>query len=313
MGDPMPFKRSSISVPAPLSSSESEARQEDEEEEKDAVGNDAVQEKEAVVPVTPVRAPSVPPLARLPSIPTAASPPPIPTKSPPPVATSTLEKRLSRLSTSEDSSLGRRASLLSRPPVPRTSLSRDASQEQEGETGEMEEDHDEVDELRSTALSPPPLPVSPPPRAPPRVAPRPPSTIIDDAATTAPLAAPVADAPAVSPDGAPPSRRSTQLQSAPRSARDLDLMPSSQWWRHGIPVKLPPTLLRPDAVPFVSTQNIGNRHLIKVDVIFEDYSSTVVEVHFEDDDAAEDATQLLPHPVPLPSNFKRGRKGMAAK
>ena len=266
MGAPMPFRKQSVPPPA-----------EPEAVQADSGPTDAGEVREGTRS-PPARAPSIPPMASPPPIPKTTSPPPIPTPTTPPFpsrspapptqAASSLEKRLSQMSTSDDQSLARRASLLSRPPVPSVSHSREVSKEEGPEMDEQDEQAGEVDVPRT--LSPPP------PRAPPRAPPRQPSV----AEETETLAAPV--------EGTTPN----QSQPQQRSSRDLDLMPSSQWWRHGVPVKLPPTLLRPDAVPIVSTQYQGSEHTIRVELIFEDYSSTVVEVHYLDDDAREEATQL---------------------
>lgn len=82
------------------------------------------------------------------------------------------------------------------------------------------------------------------------------------------------------------------------SSRDLDLMPSSKWWRQGLnPLRLPPTIsARPDSICYVDTATQTKRgrttHTAEIHVLFEDLSQTVVELSFEDDDAEERATVL---------------------
>ncbi|UZJ53462.1 hypothetical protein CBS101457_002782 [Exobasidium rhododendri] len=299
MGAPMPLKRSSVLVTSPgaaPSHQDTLMTEKAEEQEGDEApqAEEATEEKEAIPTILPTRAPSL----RSPTRPSSNfSPPPIPTKSPPPVALSAIERRMSQISMSDDTSLARRASLLSRPPVPKSTHSRETSK---GQDGEIEEDEDFV-YLRDAVVTPPPLPVSPSPRAPSRAPPRHPLPIAEGDFAPPLVEEDVIPAPAGLTTEETPKRTSTLQEVAPRSARDLDLMPSSQWWRHGIPVKLPPSLLRSDANSIVSTQNIGKRHLIKVEIIFEDYSSTVIEVHFDDDDIKEEATELKQRHNPAPS------------
>lgn len=85
---------------------------------------------------------------------------------------------------------------------------------------------------------------------------------------------------------------------ARQSSRDLDLMPSSRWWRHGMnPLRLPSTVVgRPDAILYVDTSPKPgvdpSLHQAAVHVLFDDYSTTVVRLAFMDDDAEESQTSL---------------------
>ncbi|KDN44546.1 hypothetical protein K437DRAFT_294804 [Tilletiaria anomala UBC 951] len=82
------------------------------------------------------------------------------------------------------------------------------------------------------------------------------------------------------------------------NSRDLDLMPSSHWWRLGTsPLRLPMTVSgRPDAIMFADTATATKRgrtkHTAEVHVLFEDYSQTIIDLSFEEDDADEANTTL---------------------
>lgn len=254
-------------------------------------------------------APSRPSAASPPPRPTTMSPPPpvpqgsvppVPTKSPPPPimqGSGSLESRMSQMSTSEEqASLTRSASLLGRPPVPSARVAR--------ETSSATNNVDDLIDDEEKTFTPPPLPSSPPPRAPPPRAPVRQASQAEEEMDTAPAAMMASDNTRrrSSVQQQQPRRSASrssdiaaQREAAPRSSRDLDLMPSSRWWRHGLPVKLPPTLMRPDASPIITTQDQGQQHIIRIELIFEDYSATVVEVRYEDDDAMEEATQLSQH------------------
>jgi len=111
---------------------------------------------------------------------------------------------------------------------------------------------------------------------------------------------------------APPSqsharREGGGIVSGKQNARDLDLMPSSRWWRSGLQ-NLPPSLSgRYDAITGVYerivTQASGQiRHIVVIRLLFEDFSQTIVDLEFVDDDAEEAETNLSQHhlypPVP---------------
>lgn len=265
MGAPMPFRK----APVPASRSA---------ETEDTVTTEGKDEQESEQPPPSTFAAPL------------ANPPPVPNSPPPaPQVSSSRSKRLS--SSTDDQAIPRPASIHARPPIPVTH-SREAT----------EEKSDEDEQEPYTSSPPPKAPTSPPPRAPMSPPPRPPSRAPPTRQGS--VAEPVVRQGSVSEavnteqkavEDEPTSSQETSLKpvqpSAP-SSRDLDLMPSSQWWRHGLPVKLPPSLLRPDAVHTVSTQDDRHHHLIRVDLVFEDYSSTTVTVLYQNDDGEETHTQL---------------------
>ncbi|PWN36522.1 uncharacterized protein FA14DRAFT_3577 [Meira miltonrushii] len=310
MGAPMPFRK----PPKPAAEPEEEAEveeqptpsepieQDDEEEEGrelDPVPSESPDEEEEqpIIPLTASRS-------------AIASPPPIPTKSPPPPARSPdMAKRASQ-SFGLGGDLARSGSTRARPPVPVVSHSRGATNE---EIAEMEAAADPVASQEPPRIaSPPALPSSPPPRPPSRAPPGRQGSIasIGQIHQDSSADGGLARVPSVKLDRsssigsakAPMSSSLMGVQPSAPSARDIDLMPSSQWWRHGRPVKLPPTLMRPDAVRTVNVQDEGSTHLIRVDLIFEDYSSTAISVKYQDDDANEEHTEIAQR-----HNFAPGR------
>lgn len=249
-----------------------------------------------------------------PPAPTAlGSPPPVPTQSPPPpTRAESMSKRRSASSAgaSDDGggSLNRQSSIRARPPVPMTQAFV-ASEEDGNEDDRGASTTTEPVEARM-ASPPPRAPMSPPPRPPmspaPRAPMRAPPTRESSVSTGNDGGVEVAGEPAQAAAETPAATtRLCPVESSAPSSRDLDLMPSSQWWRHGLPVKLPPTLQRPDAAASVSTETDGRWHLTRVDLIFEDYSSTVITVLYQDDDADEEHTKLTQQ-----HRFSPGRPSM---
>lgn len=156
--------------------------------------------------------------------------------------------------------------------------------------GDGEED-EEVRQAVPRSMSPPPVPSSPAPRAPPaRAVPAPVAShapvgeteAADDlpmpgASVGRPLPQPpaparsvgVIDELAVAPTSAAATSEQPNAAAVPgtvtgsgrSSSRDLDLMQSSRWWRHGTnPLRLPPTVAgRPDAVMYVDGGQVTKR------------------------------------------------------
>lgn len=310
MGAPMPFKKP---PPKPVADPEEEPEVEEQPIASETVEQDD-EEEDGQLDSVPAESPDeeeqaiIPPTASRSAI---ASPPPIPTKSPPPPARSPdMAKRASQ-SFGAGGDLARSGSTRARPPVPVVSHSRGATNE---EIAEMEAAADPVASQEPQRIaSPPALPSSPPPRPPSRAPPGRQGSIasIGQIHQDSSADGGLARAPSVKLDRsgsigsakAPPSSSSlVGVQPSAPSARDIDLMPSSQWWRHGRPVKLPPTLMRPDAVRTVNVQDEGSTHLIRVDLVFEDYSSTAISVKYQDDDASEEHTEIAQR-----HNFAPGR------
>ncbi len=190
-------------------------------------------------------------------------------------------------------------------------------------------------------VSPPPLPVSPPPRpssrAPPLpgmagVPPRRQGSSASYASQDAPPVPierstpgselpPIAPVPTRTEASLPPPPASSAPASsisvgARQSSRDLDLMPSSRWWRHGInPLRLPPTVAgRPDAILYADTSSNADSgvqvHRADIYMLFEDYSTTVISLSFQDDDLDESHTSLtqrhnFPPAKPSTSDLKQ--------
>uniref|UniRef100_V5E7Y2 SH3 domain-containing protein n=1 Tax=Kalmanozyma brasiliensis (strain GHG001) TaxID=1365824 RepID=V5E7Y2_KALBG len=99
---------------------------------------------------------------------------------------------------------------------------------------------------------------------------------------------------------------------ARHSSRDLDLMPTSRWWRHGMnPLRLPPTVAgRPDAILYADTSSADGVHRADIYMLFEDYSTTTISLSFQDDDAEESQTSLtqrhnFPPPKPSAAQLKQ--------
>ncbi|GAC73728.1 hypothetical protein PANT_9c00269 [Moesziomyces antarcticus T-34] len=96
----------------------------------------------------------------------------------------------------------------------------------------------------------------------------------------------------------PPVPGSGVAVGARQSSRDLDLMPSSRWWRHGLnPLRLPPSVAgRPDAILYADTSSSSDAgvavHRADIYMLFEDYSTTVISLSFQDDDLDEVHTSL---------------------
>ncbi|EPQ26322.1 uncharacterized protein PFL1_06257 [Pseudozyma flocculosa PF-1] len=283
----------------------------------------------------------------------ASSPPPLPVGRPSSTAPiGSLDEAaasLARASTPGSTagtadSLARRTSM--RPAIPQglrspPVRSREPSQIEShpaAATGEDDAAHDEEEPVpRVMAVSPPALPLSPPPRPSSRVPPLPGQVAVPsrDASYQQPaVASPTQQAPvdyqqqqqqqqqqpsqpqfqqeAVA-HGATPSQGSSL--STRQSSRDLDLMPSSRWWRHGLsPLRLPPTVAgRPDAILYADTSSGTERgkatHSADIYVLFEDYSTTTISLSFQDDDAEESATTLtqvhnFPPPKPVAEQLR---------
>ncbi|SPO20171.1 uncharacterized protein UTRI_00564_B [Ustilago trichophora] len=279
------------------------------------------------VPTSPPPKPMSPPPPARP-LPTAgdATLPPLPPGRPSSTAPMANLDEAIRSASPANSSLGRRTSM--KPPVPQGigAHSRDSSAVAEYEPTE---DRELATSPPPLPVSPPPLPVSPPPRPSSRAPPLPghagvpprrqgssasytsygagekevPAT---PSATTNPAVEPPA-APMVAPrteSSLPPTPAAGGAPSnisvgARQSFRDLDLMPSSRWWRHGVnPLRLPPTVAgRPDAILYADTSSNPDEagiHVHKADIymLFEDYSTTVISLSFQDDDLDETHTSL---------------------
>lgn len=315
MGAPMPFRKPPKPAVEPVEPEE-EIEKEAEVEEQPAVNEDTQEgEADQVDPVEsqdPVEEDEEEPVIPTPAPRSAiGSPPPIPTKSPPPPARSPdMAKRASQ-SFGVGGDLARSGSTRARPPVPTVSHSRGATNE---EIAELEAAADPIASQEPPRISSPPiLPSSPPPRPPSRAPPGRQGSIASIGQIQQDLSADggLARMPSLKLDRSssigsakaiPSSSSLKGVQPSAPSARDIDLMPSSQWWRHGRPVKLPPTLMRPDAVRNVNVQDEGSLHLIRVDLVFEDYSSTAISVKYQDDDANEEHTEIAQK-----HNFAPGR------
>ncbi|SOV08202.1 uncharacterized protein UDID_00766 [Ustilago sp. UG-2017a] len=248
-----------------------------------------------------------------------------------------------------NSSLGRRTSM--KPPVPAgisASHSRDNSLVVEGE----EEQRELATSPPPLPVSPPPLPVSPPPRPSSRAPPLPGShggvpprrqgssasyashDLPPFPTTASPtVELPTSPIPARTESSHPPSPPSTAPAAggssvsigARHSSRDLDLMPSSRWWRHGLnPLRLPPSVAgRPDAILYADTSsnpdpNTGVQvHKAEIFILFEDYSTTTISLFFQNDDLDETQTKLeqrhsFPPPKPSQADLKKWSANMGA-
>ena len=277
------------------------------------------------VPTSPPPKPmSPPPPARpLPSAGDATSPPSLPPGRPSStVPMANLDEAI-RSASPANSSLGRRTSM--KPPVPQgmSAHSRDSST---AGGHDAAEDRELATSPPPLPTSPPPLPVSPPPRPSSRAPPLPghggvpprrqgssasyasygagesnvsavPSATTTPAAEQqpAPMVTPRTEASLPPTPAAAPSNISV---GARQSSRDLDLMPSSRWWRHGLnPLRLPPTVAgRPDAILYADTSLNADTgvqvHKADIYMLFEDYSTTVISLSFQDDDLDETHTSL---------------------
>ena len=100
-------------------------------------------------------------------------------------------------------------------------------------------------------------------------------------------------------------------------------MPSSRWWRHGInPLRLPPTVAgRPDAILYADTSSNADSgvqvHRADIYMLFEDYSTTVISLSFQDDDLDENNTSLtqkhsFPPSKPSGSDLKQWSASIGA-
>ncbi|CDW99641.1 hypothetical protein [Sporisorium scitamineum] len=212
-----------------------------------------------------------------------------------------------------NSSLGRRSSM--KPPVPQGLSAH--SRESSAIAGQ------EAAEDRELATSPPPLPVSPPPRPSSRAPPLPglasvpprrqgssaSYSSVGEPAVPSATSTPAAELPT---SAVPPPRTEASLPLTPaassgpvnvsvgarQSSCDLDLMSSSRWWRHGVnPLRLPPTVAgRPDAILYADTSSSTDTgvavHRADIYMLFEDYSTTVISLSFQDDDLEETHTSL---------------------
>lgn len=271
----------------------------EEEEENDEVDE---AEQEIARPAKPMSPPPIP-----------TSPPPVPTASrasvqgiKPPMSPPPRPPTTSSSVDSTGASPSRRSSI--RPPIPSAVPQRHSQQPSiesslAGDGGYDDDDEEEEGEEaegveRSMGSSPPPvLPTSPPPRAPPRApsagppAP-PPAAPVESAAKSGALG----HTPSASlSSSAEPTGFSSSHSNEPRSARDLDLVPSSRWWRQGVdPLRLPATIGgRPDAIFSVQTADgQSGKHSAVIRVLFEDYSLTRVNVEWVDGDESESQTHL---------------------
>ncbi|PWN19844.1 hypothetical protein BCV69DRAFT_283949 [Microstroma glucosiphilum] len=167
---------------------------------------------------------------------------------------------------------------------------------------QQEDDEYDDEEAYAQQSSPPALPSSPPPRAPsaaPLSSPPPPPT--SSAAAYEPQ---MARSGSISTQGAParaPPGTRTSVSGpvgGKSSARDLDLAPHTRWWRGSgelDPMRLPPSISsRPDAIYFVENAQAaqaGEHHAV-VRVLFEDFSVTLVNVVWFDEDEDETETRL---------------------
>ncbi|GAK62166.1 uncharacterized protein PAN0_001c0364 [Moesziomyces antarcticus] len=266
------------------------------------------------VPTSPPPKPMSPPPARqLPTPGAEAAPPALPPGRPSSTAPMPNLDEAMRAASPANSSLGRRTSF--KPPVPQGmgTHSRDSSTlaEYDAVVGESA-----AASPPPLPASPPPLPVSPPPRPSSRAPPLPGQASVpprrqgssasyasvgagQDGSVATP-ASEVAASPAVARTEAslPPVPGSGVAVGARQSSRDLDLMPSSRWWRHGLnPLRLPPSVAgRPDAILYADTSSSSDTgvavHRADIYMLFEDYSTTVISLSFQDDDLDEAHTSL---------------------
>lgn len=276
------------------------------------------------VPTSPPPKPlSPPPPIR--SVPTVGADSTLPPMLPPGRPSSTvpmpnLDEAI-RSASPASSSLGRRTSM--KPPVPQGISAHSRASSAAVVEQELAQDRNSATSPPPMPISPPPLPVSPPPRPSSRAPPLPGSAGVpprrqgSSASYTSTEAIGQSDAPAV-PSAATtlapsvPGRTEASLPPTPasfgapssvnvgarQSSRDLDLMPSSRWWRHGLnPLRLPPTVAgRPDAILYADTSSSTDSgvvvHRADVHMLFEDYSTTVISLSFQDDDLEETHTTL---------------------
>ncbi|SNX81830.1 uncharacterized protein MEPE_00535 [Melanopsichium pennsylvanicum] len=239
-----------------------------------------------------------------------------------------------------NNSLGRRTSM--KPPVP-SGIGAAHSRDSPAALGEYEpvEDRGMATSPPPLPRSPPPLPVSPPPRPSSRAPPLPgyggipprrqgssassvsygETSAVPSATTTTPAFEQQAPIPTPRtetslppiPATSAPAPQSNINVGARQSSRDLDLMPSSRWWRHGLnPLRLPPTVAgRPDAVLYADTSSSGDgMHNADIFMLFEDYSTTTISLSFRDDDHDEVDTSLtqrhsFPPPKPTAAELKQ--------
>ncbi|KAK0533534.1 assembly of actin patch protein [Tilletia horrida] len=287
-----------------------------------------VQEPEDAQPEQVVRLASPPPVPISPA-------PPLPRVSSPPVR-DIAASRSSTLNVSESGSISRPSSTrpvipvglpppppsaaAPPPPPPPAAAQDDDDEEEADEEYGLGQDHTELSPpVRSDSI--PAAPMSPPPPPPPGKTPPPPARSPMPIPTnqppppplpSAPLAPALTPAPVVNMSEGHPRRQGSGIVSGKQNARDLDLMPSSRWWRRGGLQNLPPSLAgRNDAVTRVEEQVFSSsdgsvRHVVTVHVLFQDYSQTVVDLDYVDDDADETQTDLsqrhLFPPVPPDAN-----------
>ncbi|GAC93327.1 hypothetical protein PHSY_000892 [Pseudozyma hubeiensis SY62] len=280
------------------------------------------------VPTSPPPKPmSPPPPARLP--PTAgenvSAPPTLPPGRPSSTVPMPSLDEAVRSASPANSALGRRTSM--KPPVPQ-GISAHSRESSAVEEQELAQDRELATSPPPLPVSPPPLPVSPPPRPSSRAPPLPGAAGVpprrqgSSASYTSMGAVGHSDVPGVPsanttpatelPGASVPARTEASLPPTPaasnapmsvnvgarQSSRDLDLMPSSRWWRHGVnPLRLPPTVAgRPDAILYADTSSSTDTgvtvHRADVYMLFEDYSTTVISLSFQDDDHEETHTSL---------------------
>ncbi|PWZ02502.1 hypothetical protein BCV70DRAFT_196743 [Testicularia cyperi] len=299
----------------------------------------------------PIRLASPPPIPKSPPppsrpVPGAGMAPVLPPGRPPSTGPnmSNLDEAVRAVTPSQSPSIGRSSSI--KPPIPhgiahsRNASATDAGSLTGGETGDMQPGRIHSPPLPAT--SPPPRPSSraPPVPAvqttlPPRrqgstassnadfvvpalEAPMSPSGAVHGAPTDGGLSPsmqhPLPPTPVIAAPAAPASTMSTSGSGvgARQSSRDLDLMPSSRWWRHGLsPLRLPPTVAgRPDAILYADTSSDGPTHSAQIYLLFEDYSTTVISLSFQDDDAEEAHTVLqqrhsFPPPKPAAEQLRQ--------
>lgn len=271
------------------------------------------------VPTSPPPKPlSPPPTRALPTASDSTSPPPLPAGRPASTAQmANLDDVVRAASPAQnDSSLGRRTSM--KPPMPQGFAAHSRESSAVGKD-EAVEDRELPTSPHPLPVSPPPLPVSPPPRPASRAPPLPGMASVpprrqgssasyadqQDVPSAAPTPGselPTAPIPARTESSLPPTPAaaagSAMSVGARQSSRDLDLMPSSRWWRHGLnPLRLPPTVAgRPDAILYADTSSNAdtgvNVHMADIFMLFEDYSTTTISLSFQDDDLDEQHTQL---------------------
>lgn len=269
-----------------------------EQEEIEAVSDqeeDFRQDESLEAPPAPT---SPPPKPMSPPPPARPLPPVLPPGRPSSTAPVSTIDGIVRSGTAVESTGLKRSS--SRPPVPQAvPRSRDVSVSEE------------FQDVSTVSMSSPPLPAtSPPPRPTSRAPPLPGAHRRQGSATSSELPAVPARTESPASDHMPkpplsraaiPSSASTMSvpgSEARQSSRDLDLMPSGRWWRHGLnPLRLPPTVAgRPDAILYIdSSPKAGadpNMHQADIHMLFEDYSTTVISLSFVDDDADEAHTSL---------------------